>query len=43
VGLEFKGFGPCGFDWVSFCELFWLFLCILPVYLRTRFLIKHFL
>jgi hypothetical protein len=33
VGFEFKSLGPCGVDWVSFCGLVWLFMCILLVYL----------
>jgi hypothetical protein len=45
VGFEFKGLGPCGSDWVSFCGLVWFFLCILSCVFRDdlRFLIKHFL
>jgi len=45
VAFGFKGLGPCGFVWVSFCGLVWLFLYILPVYLRVPyvFLIKLFL
>jgi hypothetical protein len=37
VGFEFKGLGPSGFIWVSFCGLVWLFLCILPMYLRVLY------
>jgi hypothetical protein len=37
VGFEFKGLGSCGFDWVSFCGLVWLFLCILLVYLGVPY------
>jgi hypothetical protein len=37
VGFEFKGLGPCGFDWASFCGLIWLFLYILLVYLGAPY------
>jgi hypothetical protein len=45
VGFEFKGLGPCGFVWVSFCGL----VLVVPVYIpyvlmgALRFLIKLFL
>jgi hypothetical protein len=45
MGFEFKGLGPCGFVWISFCGL----VLVVPVYtscvLRSvlRFLIKLFL
>jgi hypothetical protein len=29
VGFEFKGLGPCGFVWVSFCGL----VLVVPVYI----------
>jgi hypothetical protein len=45
VGFEFKGLGPCGFVWVSFCGL----VLVVPVYTpcvlkgALHFLIKLFL
>jgi len=33
VGFGFEGLGPYGFVWVSSCELVWLIMCIIHVYL----------
>jgi hypothetical protein len=35
VGFEFKGLGPFGFDWVSFCGLVW-FSCIYLLCTKER-------